>query len=150
MNQAILPNTFTRFRNFMILTLTCGLAASNVFFLTVHTHNKYRDKTPVDFEPGLQFAMMKDILRNDPGLTEVGWLTDKDMSREKNDGIFLQAQYFLAPLLVRLGEEDHRYIVIDSVNIPYLVPTIKRLKSMRLTNNEYGQALLRRNEASLK
>ena len=125
----------------ILLLLAVALIAVNLFYTGLFIRNKRHAIFNLYFEPGYQFLMMKDYLKN---VETIGYLTNNDVSRENNDGAFLQAQYFLAPTLLQLQAENHEFLIIDSHNVPYIVATIRRLSAPRIANNEYGQALLRK------
>ena len=129
-------------RRTLIVLFTCAIIPINVFFLFVHTMSLLR-KNEVILEPGSQFENFKKPLQ---GVKYVGYLTSKDTSEEDNDGAFLQAQYYLAPTIIELQNNSHQYQILDSENLLYIVYMMKTLKAVRITNNEYGQALIKKRE----
>ncbi len=129
--------------NGAIASLCLCLIIYNIFHAGVYCIKKYHENLnlPVYLEPGTQFETFKPFLKNEK---RAGYLTSKAITREDNDGILLQAQYFLAPTILELQDDSHLFSIIDSEDPPYIVKTIKTLNAMRTTNNEYGQALLLR------
>lgn len=71
-------------------------------------------------------------------------MTEKDLSREGNDGVYLQAQYFLAPAIVELTH-DKQFVILDiGLDPMQIVIAMQRLNGKRLVSTEYGQALILR------
>lgn len=64
--------------------------------------------------PGALFEEFKPFLKN---ARVVGFLTDKDMSPERNDGVFLMAQYALAPVTLELNNAEHELLLIDPAHM---------------------------------
>jgi len=131
----------TTFINKIIIVLAFLLLSINIYYLGVHIMSKYNYKLEA-MEPGLQFTSFKKYLS---GVERIGYLTNRDMSPQGNDGTFLQAQYFLAPTILELNNDQYQYNIIDSLDTFYLVYTMQQLKATRLTNNEFGQALIIKN-----
>lgn len=122
----------------LIIVLALLLCGYNLFYLGIYAGQKYRDKT-VYLEPGSQFETFAPHL---VGVEKIGYLTDKDLSREKNDGTYLQAQYYLAPVVID-PKKTHQYNIIDATNMAYIVQTLRETRGKRLTYNSYGQALIK-------
>jgi len=93
-------------------------------------------------QPGFHFNGFKEYLKN---VDKVGYLTSKPIDSVNNDGFYLLAQFALAPTIIEVGNADNEYIIIDSVNMAFIVETIKNNNLTRVTNNLYGQALYKRN-----
>lgn len=127
----------------LIAALGICLVSANFFFLNVYTIRKHAEDAKYSGpypEPGSQFANFKNLISNQT--KSIGYITDKSMSREKNDGTFLQAQYYLAPVILKLQDENQPLFILDSTDIDYIIKTIRRLNAKRLSSNEYGQALM--------
>lgn len=124
----------------LIIILALALIPVNIFYYSVFIYRKMVMKVAW-IEPGYQFHHFQKFIQ---GEKTIGYITDKTLSREKNDGAYLQAQYYLAPVVVDSSSFDYRYNIVDSENIPFLVRTFKNLNSKRIANNKYGQALIKR------
>lgn len=127
-------------RKFLVTAAVIIFIGIHGFYLFVYIMNQTTNRLPA-VEPGLQFESFVPFLK---GVEQAGYVTDKDMSRENNDGIYLQAQFFLAPTVLQLNAARPQHIIIDSTNLKFIISTMKYLNARRLTNNEYGQALLKR------
>jgi len=127
--------------NSLIIALTVIFIVSNAFFLTVFILRKYSENLGEYLEPGSQFSSFKKEL---VGIKRAGYLTDKDMSRKNNDGFFLQAQYYLAPTILELNKVNDEFNIIDSLDLTFIISTMRSLNSKRVANNEFGQALIKR------
>jgi hypothetical protein len=128
-----------RLKNIFLL-FTAGLIGLNSFYLFVFIRQKQAHHLEW-LEPGYQFHTFAPHLE---GESELGYITDKTITREVNDGVYLQAQYFLAPLLVKEGYHRDRFNIIDSENVVFIRKAFLSTKSERVGNNAYGQALMRR------
>lgn len=126
-------------RNTLFFPAVC-LIGLNIFYLFIFARQKYVNRLEW-LEPGSQFEMFLPHLE---GVQEIGYLTDKNFTREHNDGIYLQSQYFLAPRLVKEGDHGDRFNIIDSENIDFIRNAFFTTQSERLANNAYGQALMKR------
>ena len=123
------------------LSLAIILIAVNLFFTGVYIRTKIHYPYPFYYEPGYQFNKFKSKLK---GVKEIGYLTNKDLSREKNDGIFLQAQYFLAPTILKMNDPNHVLNILDYSNQVFLFYQIKSLHAIPLVDDLYGQVLILR------
>jgi len=92
-------------------------------------------------EPGHEHLDFKDFLG---GAKEIGFLTDKDMSAEKNDGQFLKAQYALAPLLLDLNNPNHEFLIIDPTSIFSALEINQDLKADFVHVNGFNKILAQR------
>ena len=127
--------------NGIIISFCIILIFFNLFHIGVYSVKKYYEnqRLPVYLEPGTQFEKFKPFLKD---IKTAGYITNKAITREDNDGILLQAQYFLAPTILELQSKEHLFSIIDSEDPKFIIQTIRSLNAMRMTNNEYGQALL--------
>jgi len=98
-------------------------------------------RTNVILEPGTEFADFKDKIS---GAKIVGFLTDKDMSSERNDGQFLGAQYMLAPMILDLNNPYHEFLILDYIDLSYSFEKIKELNAIYLYTNKYGKSLAKK------
>jgi hypothetical protein len=106
--------------------------------------SKANDTTPVNLEPGCQFEKFKTPLN---GVHSAGYLTNKNTGRTNNDGIYLQAQYYLAPTVLTLNEAADEFNVIDYTHSSFAVYKVKELKSKLVDENAYGQALVQKKKS---
>ena len=120
----------------LILASLLGLISYNFIHLTIHDFVQ-KDQTLVPLEPGIQFAEFKTHLKN---VREIGFISDQSTQ----DEFFYQAQYYLAPTVLKYDDSHYEFNIIDSINIPFILKNIVDTKSIRLLSTEYGQALIRR------
>ncbi len=93
-------------------------------------------------QPGIEFADLKEKIPS--GMT-VGFLTNKDMSAERNDGQFLAAQYILAPVVLDLNNDRHAYLIFDDLD-PLMVSQIaEKLSATIVLTNSYNKVLAVKN-----
>lgn len=123
--------------------VTVYMIGMTCFYLLANYKVKSRDKDVKIIEPGTQF---EPFIAKLEGITQVGYLTNKDMSEEKNDGTFLQAQYMLAPTILKLNEEHPKLNVLDYTSPVYTVFTLRSLRSAPIASSPYGQVLAERKE----
>jgi len=131
---------FFKLKN-IIISISLILLVRSSFYLFVYTMSQVMHRHDEMLEPGSQFADFKKYLK---GQKSIGFLTDKDMSPENNDGFFSQTQYILAPIVVNLNNPKNEFNILDYSEMNYIIYSIRALNSVRLTSNEYGQALIRR------
>jgi hypothetical protein len=116
-------------------------ALYNAGSLGLYIAKKYSQYKMEDLEPGMQFATFKPHLE---GVREAGYLTDRATSREQISEAFLQAQYYLAPTTFTINEGPYAYAILDSQNREFIIKALQEMRATRLSNNAYGQALLKR------
>lgn len=92
-------------------------------------------------EPGEEFKELKDFLRN---VKKTGFLTDKDMSPEKNDGQFLGAQYILVPTILSLNDASPEFIILDYQSLLAAYQKIKEMNAVIVMTTPYGKILVRK------
>ena len=130
---------FLKLRTYIVLASIYFLG-TNMFYLFVYGMRQHIH--PVDWvEPGDQFRDFRPHLK---GQKSVGYLTSKMQKRDNNDGFFLQAQYYLAPVIVQLNDPDNEYNILDSEDMNYIRFVFANTNSKKITNNSYGQALIRK------
>jgi len=124
----------------LVTILTILLICSNIFFLLANFMVKYKQKDIKIIEPGTQFTR---FIRKLEGVVEVGYLTNKDTSEESNDGEFLQAQYMLAPVVLKLNEPDNQFNILDYGTPLYTVMKLKSLNAKTVATSPYGKVLVK-------
>ncbi|OGX08946.1 MAG: hypothetical protein A2Z88_07585 [Omnitrophica WOR_2 bacterium GWA2_47_8] len=97
-----------------------------------------KGKTSPVQEPGYEFTELKLKLK-DTG--RVGFITDKDMSPEGNDGKFLEAQYILAPMVLELGNSANRFTIVDSSNLTRGLAMAENIGAVPVHVTPYGKIL---------
>jgi hypothetical protein len=100
----------------------------------------YRRENIIYYEPGHQFADLREKLEN---TRSVGFITDKDMSSENNDGQFLRAQFMLAPLILDLNNHRHPWLILDCTNTFKAFFIMKEINARLVYINPYGIILAR-------
>lgn len=125
------------------LTASVILCAVTSFFLFANYMVKSRMRGIPVIEPGTQFVQFKPYLTD---VRELGYLTNKDMSEEKNDGFFLQAQYMLAPTVLRLNDTEHKMLILDYSKPVYAWFTMKSMRAAPKFSSEYGPVLAEQTE----
>ena len=129
------PDNFHR-KERLVLLLTVFIFVLNFLSLS-RTASLYRKVNAAGLrEPGMEFAGFKKHL---VGKTVVGFLTDKNMSPENNDGQFLKAQYALAPVVLDLGESRHRFLVLDCSNILTAFDLLQQLNAEPVEVNPFNK-----------
>ncbi|MBP9854414.1 MAG: hypothetical protein KBD53_06075 [Candidatus Omnitrophica bacterium] len=123
-----------------IIVATLAMIGVTSFYLFANFMVEYKKKDVEVIEPGTQFTFFIDFLKN-ADVREVGFLTNKDMSEEKNDGVFLQAQYMLAPIVLNLNEVNPEFNIMDYTDPVWAIYTIKSLRARPLATSPYGQIL---------
>lgn len=103
------------------------LATINSFFLfKVTSKAAVKNKFQIYTVAGNEFADFKNKIST---IEHVGYLTDKDMSPEKNNGQFLGAQYMLAPVILDLNNANHRYLILDYTNLFDAARKLRNIKA---------------------
>ncbi len=126
----------------LFIILACLVLGRNIHSLSKLYHKiVFINKNLIFVEPGRDFADLADDLK---GVAKVGFLTDKDMSAEKNDGFFLQAQYLFAPTMLDLGNPEHELIIFDCPNPLSAFDMMQKLNAAPLHVNPYFKILARR------
>ena len=124
----------------IILVVAGLLLLRNAFYLTAYTFSQVVPAKGI-LEPGSQFAHFKDFTQN---ARHIGFLTDKDMSPEHNNGFFFQTQYILAPAVIHLNTPQSTWNILDFSQMRYFVTAMRLLGAHRVANNDYGQILVQR------
>ena len=121
----------------ILLLLSLLVIASNLFYMGLNLFLTL-SRPPVEHpEPGIQFLGIKEKLK--AGLT-VGYLTNRDLSPEKNDQEFLQAQYMLAPTILDVNNPRHEFNILDFTDLKYTVYAVKTLH-LKPIYDQFGKVL---------
>ena len=88
--------------------------------------------------PGLEYLDFRPFLNQ---TTQAGFLTDKPMNPENNDGQFLAAQYILAPTRLELNNPQNSMFLIDATSLPAAMRMLKDVHASPVYVNPYGKVL---------
>ena len=122
----------------IVILLTSIMVTVNLFYLVLNAVIRLKDKNTYLYEPGYQFTGIKSRIL---GIKKVGYLTNRNMSSEKNDPEFLQAQYMLAPTILDLNNAEHKFIILDYTDLKYMYYQMKTLNAMPLFD-QFGKVLV--------
>ena len=114
--------------NFVSFLKTCQLA------LEKNQSTKYLKY----IEPGYEFSDLKEMLSQ---AKSVGFLTNKDMSPERNDGQFLAAQYMLAPIILDLNSSNHDFVILDYTGPKAAFEKMREIKAVPIFTNPFNKIL---------
>jgi len=123
-------------RRRIITILTIFFLCINCFYFFIHTMSRVANKNPLMLlEPGYQYESFLEPLKY---VKRVGYLTDKEISREKNDGYYLMAQYYLAPTIVDLNSDLYDITILDFKKPAKTILTMRILnaKTIAYTKND--------------
>ena len=127
-------------RNFFLLPLA-ALIIVNIVVTGNKTYAQYQLRNSPSLEPGFQFSGLKKDLVD---LRTVGYLTEKNISSENNDGQFMLAQYMLAPTVLDLNNPNHRYAILDCTRPETAAQLIKSLNGRVVSMTPFGKILIER------
>ena len=102
---------------------------------------QFQIKTKFVQEPGIEF---KEFIKELKGVKKIGFLTDKDMSPERNDGQFLAAQYMLSPIILDLNNPNCEFIIFDYTSMAEAYKKIKEIGAVLMYANRYGKILAKK------
>jgi len=109
-----------------------------ISLLKIHRLAVVKEKFEKYLWPGYEFTGFRE--RVIP-LKRVGYLTNKDMSAERNDGQFLAAQYTLAPVVLDLNNDDHRWLILDCTSLMAAFDIIQEVGAVPIYINGYSKVL---------
>ena len=125
----------------LILFASACILGVNGFYLYAHTQTRLIDPNLAFVEHGWQFADFRDKLK---GVRTIGFLTNKDMSSEKNDGEFLQAQYILAPTVLEINNTAHPLQLMDYTDQVFVFYMLKQLNAVVIHDNAFNKVLCKK------
>ncbi len=132
-----LTQRYTQVLQFCVLCSAIILTIISFYTLTpeiIKVRKNWSNDKPY---PGAAFLDLKDKLKS---LKIAGYLTNKDVSSEKNDGEFLMAQYALAPIVLDLGQ-THTVNIISTTSKEALVAILQQHKLKPLYINKHGKTI---------
>lgn len=106
---------------------------------TIHSFQLKRKAKPYSFI-GDKFTKLQGILKDTP---EIGYYTDKPMDTSYTEAQFTQAQYTLAPVILRMNEFNHPFIIFDYADKESALENIKKLGMIPMTRSPSGIILAR-------
>ncbi len=121
----------------VLLITTVFLVFLNLIYVSINTLHKIMVPVPY-YPPGYEFADFKNKIQSQH---VVGYLTNRDVSAEKNDQEFLLAQYMFAPTVLDINNADHPLLILDYTSPIFLKYKIKELKTKALYHNEFNKVL---------
>lgn len=128
--------------NRIFIACACVILLFNVAAsCKVHRITLRKLQTELPLEPGMEFKELKHFLY---GARTAGFLTDKDMSPEKNDGQFLGAQFMLAPTTLKLNDTSPEFIILDYETLLRAYPKIRALNAVVVATTPYGKILVKK------
>lgn len=130
---------FMRAQHILTAVLITGLLLHNLLDIArLYTKISQLNKDLIFNPPGREFTGFRERLA---GIEKAGFLTDKNMSPEKNDGLFLMAQYALAPVMLDLGGTGHSHTILDCTNYFHALDLMKEADAAPVYTNDFGKIL---------
>ena len=131
-----------RSKNILTAVFISGLLLHNILDISqLYTKISRLNKNLAFTPPGREFASLQGHLA---GVERAGFLTDKNMSPENNDGFFLMAQYALAPVMLDLDDTTHTDIILDCRNYFHALDLMKKADAAPVYTNDFGKILARK------
>ena len=127
--------------NGLKITGYAALLLVNIYYLFINIMIIRTTPSPAAKDPASPFAAFQKPLA---GVKEVGYLTNKDMSEEHNDGLYLMGQYALAPTVLRLNDVNATYNILDYTKPVYAVFTLRKLNAVPVATSPYGLMLIKK------
>ena len=100
-----------------------------------------QNKSQKPIEPGYEFTDLKEKIFL---LKRIGFLTNKDMSSERNDGQFLAAQYVLAPVVLDLDNPHYPFVILDYTGLIPAFDEMEAIGANPIYVNEYSKVLAKK------
>lgn len=132
-----MPSKFKISLSFVLTLVIFWLVGLNIIYGCITVLSKTQNRKPV-FEPGYQFEDIRKILKQEK---IVGYLTDRNISPEKNDQEFLLAQYMLAPTIVEVNNHSYQFLILDYTNPSAVINKLKEIKAKPIYKNMYNKVL---------
>ncbi|MCA9400637.1 MAG: hypothetical protein KC713_03350 [Candidatus Omnitrophica bacterium] len=125
-------------RKTLITIAAVVLIPFNLFYMYVYIMKNLSQLDPMFAQPGFQFANFQEELK---GVKRVGFLTNKNITREDNDGHYLQAQFILAPTILELNNNNHEFLILDYTHQYFVFYMIKTLNLKPIDDTGYMKVL---------
>ncbi len=124
----------------LIIILTLVSAGQTIFRLA----EIYPKKKPHAFAfTGKKFSGLEKLLKNEK---YAGYYTDMPDGKDRTTMELLQAQHEVVPLILDPDSIEHRYIIVNCINIPQAIEKFKALGAIPLTRNNMGIFVVERPE----
>ena len=129
--------------NIVIITVSALLISANLFCAQSVLKGLFFSNETLQLPPppGIEYAEFKIIIQGAP---LIGYLTDRDMTPEGNDGSFLMAQFALAPTTLDYNNESTRFILLDYTSMMKAMFKTNHIARKEQFLNPYSKILLER------
>lgn len=129
-------------RNKILWCLLAILTAVNLVQTAHHLTSIYPRKKATAFNfAGDKFIGLEKLLKNEK---YIGYYTDQDPDNPKAGMELLQAQYTVIPLILDPENLEHRYIIINAMNMPAAMEKFKALGARPVSPVNNGLLLVER------
>jgi hypothetical protein len=132
-----MPSKFKISLSFILTLLMIGLVGLNLLYAGINILSKIQNRKPI-YAPGAQFEDIKALIKDEKA---IGYLTNRDISPEKNDQEFLLAQYTLAPTILDVNNDNHRILLLDYTNPTFMIYKLKEIQIKPAYSNKYDKVL---------
>jgi hypothetical protein len=122
----------------LILILTVPFLIIHIVGAVRFLFVREQTKSYFDHDVDIAFKDFQPILKNVP---IAGYITNKPMASENNDGHFLMAQYTLAPTVLALNDPQYEYSIIDCTDKTSIMYALQQTQSTPIALNPYGKIL---------
>lgn len=130
--------------NIFLLILIIILLALNIRTTYQETAKIIKIKKLIPYQDiGGQYLALREFIKNE---RSVGYLTNKDLKEAKANANFSQAQYILAPTILRINETNHRYLILNYTHPELALKKLAELKATPLKANNFGIILAERKQ----
>lgn len=92
---------------------------------------------PIGF-PGIKFSGLTDFLKNE---RIINYITDLDIKETGPLAEYEQAQFILAPIILDLSNEPHKYLIINCSSDNAARTKLKEWQAKALLRNQFGVIL---------
>ena len=128
----------------LLITVVLITAVNLVFLLKqIVPYIQAMNQPALSARPGEEFIEFRPYLA---GITTIGFLTNKSITAEKNDGQFLKAQYILSPVVLDLQNSGYRFLLLDCTNLVIAFDTMQKINAVPILVNRYGKVLAERKQ----
>ncbi len=118
-----------------LAVLVMAIAVNSFNFFEALQRMRQKRKTSPFIFYGIIFSGLENIFKN---VKYVGYFTDKDQNRDETAAEFAQVQYALAPAILDLNYQKHKFILFDCTNEDIAMAKIKELGAVPLKRNKFG------------
>jgi hypothetical protein len=111
-----------------------------IIYISVNSFQLYKNLAPdhpIGF-PGIKFSGLSELLKSE---TKINYITDLDIKESGPLAEYEQAQYILAPLILDLSREPHKFLLINCSSDISALNKLKEWKARPLLRNQFGVIL---------